>query len=151
MTPEEMRRVLLTSEHTDLPNQRAFDEGPQSNFVAMLDLNGLKSLNDHHGYEAGDILLRRLAETLVSVGLDAYHDKGDEFFCKGESLAELNTKLTKAQQVLRNQPFAVQSIQNGRITSIEGGDFCFGIGHNTVEAEQSLKHQKEMKKFLNQE
>jgi len=145
MSPEEMRRALLTSEKTGLPNRRAFDEKEPSQFVAMLDVNGLKSLNDHYGYEAGDILIRRLADTLVGVGLDAYHDKGDEFFCRGDSLAELNTKLSEAQQLLRNEPFVVPSIQNGRLTTIEGADFCFGIGTNPMEAEQSLKHQKELR------
>jgi GGDEF domain-containing protein len=41
----------------------------------MSDVNGLKVLNDEFGYSAGDILIGRFAEALVSVGLDSYHDK----------------------------------------------------------------------------
>jgi len=33
-----------------------------------------------------------------------------------------------------------------RITSIVGADFCFGIGISLKNAEQSLKHQKELTK-----
>jgi GGDEF domain-containing protein len=143
MTPEEMRQALLVSDKAGLPNKRAFDEGRPSPWVAMSDLNGLKALNDEFGYSAGDILIRRFAEVLIGVGLDAYHDKGDEFVFKGESYQELNEKLSQAQSLLRNQPFAVCGM-DGRITSIPGADFCFGIGTNLEEAERSLKHQKRL-------
>src|SRR5215469_17593861 len=73
MSPEEMRRALLVSEKTGLPNRRAFDEGEASPYVAMSDVNGLKALNDEYGYAAGDILIHRFADVLVSVGLDVYH------------------------------------------------------------------------------
>lgn len=111
------------------------------------DVNGLKALNDQFGYEAGDILISRFAEVLVGVGLDAYHDKGDEFLCKGKSFQELNENLSHAQLLLREQPFAVFSV-DGRITTIPGADFCFGIGMNLQEAERSLKHQKELQRAL---
>lgn len=64
-----MLHALLVSEKTDLPNKRAFEEGVASPFVAMCDVNGLKALNDGFGYVAGDILIKRFAETLVSVGV----------------------------------------------------------------------------------
>jgi GGDEF domain-containing protein len=145
MSPEEMRRALLVSEKTGLPNRRAFDEGEASPYVAMSDVNGLKALNDEYGYAAGDILIHRFAEVLVSASLDAYHDKGDEFLCKGTSFRELNEKLTQAQRILREQPFVVSSVDD-RITTINGADFCFGIGTNLKEAERSLRNQKELRK-----
>jgi len=145
MSAEEMRRALLVSEKTNLPNRRAFDEGEASPFVAMSDVNGLKALNDQFGYTAGDVLISRFANVLVSVGLDAYHDKGDEFLCKGKSYPELNQKLAQAQHILNHQPFPVVAL-DGRITTIPGADFCFGIGTSLAEAERSLKHQKELRK-----
>jgi GGDEF domain-containing protein len=146
MSPEEMRVALLVSEKTGGPNRRAFDEGRASQFVAMSDVNGLKVMNEQFSYSAGDILIRRFAEVLASVGLDAYHDKGDEFLCKGESYQELNLKLAEAQQRLREQPFVVCGLDD-RITKIEGADFCFGIGTNLDEAESSLRHQKELQRL----
>jgi len=146
MAPEEMRKALLVSDKTGLPNRRAFDESDASPFVAMLDVNGLKTLNDTFGYSAGDTLIRRLAETLLEVGLDAFHDKGDEFLCKGHSYQDLNVKLGKALRLVQDQPFAVCGL-DGRITTISGADFCFGIGTNLNEAEKSLKHQKELRRI----
>jgi predicted signal transduction protein with EAL and GGDEF domain len=145
MSPEEMRRALLISDKTDLPNKRAFDEGEPSPWVAMADVDGLKALNNEFGYSAGDTLIHRFAEALVSVGVDAYHEKGDEFLCKGETFEELNTKLSQAQQLLKQQPFAVLSLED-RIATIPGADFCFGVGTDLNEAEVSLKRQKELKR-----
>lgn len=146
MSPEEMREALLVSEKTGLPNRRAFDERESSPWVAMCDVNGLKALNDGFGYSAGDILIRRLAEVLIGFAVDAYHDKGDEFLCRGNSYQELNQKLSHAHRLLQEQPFAVCGM-DGRITSVPGADFCFGIGTNLEEAERSLKHQKELRRI----
>lgn len=145
MTPEEMRRALLVSDKTGLPNRRAFDEGEASAFVAMSDLDGLKMMNDRYGYSTGDTLIRTFAELLLSMGLDAYHDKGDEFLCKGQSFQELNTKLRKAQHLMKRQTFVAESV-NGLVAKIEGAEFCFGIGTNLKEAERSLKLQKELRR-----
>jgi len=147
MSPEEMKRALLLSEKTDLPNKRAFDEAEPSPFIAMCDVDGLKTMNDEFGYVAGDVLIKRLAEALVSVGLAAYHDKGDEFLCRGASFRELNSKLNQACEFLKAQPFVVAAL-DGRITTIPGAHFCFGIGTTLDEAEGSLKHQKELRKVI---
>jgi GGDEF domain-containing protein len=146
MSADEMRRALLTSEKTGLPNKRAFDEGDASPFVAMSDIDGLKMMNDTHGYSAGDMLILTFAEVLLQVGLDAYHDKGDEFLCKGSSFQELNTKLSQAQQLMYGKKLVAESM-SGRIAKIEGIEFCFGIGTNPAEAERSLKNQKELRKL----
>lgn len=141
MSLEEMRRVLLTSEKTGLPNRRAFDEKETSSFVAMADVNGLKRLNDTLGYAAGDALICRFAQVLVFVGLDAYHEKGDEFLCRGNSYLELKRKLSRAQSLMRRQSFDVCAIE-GETVTVESADFCFGIGTTQEEAEKALKHQK---------
>jgi GGDEF domain-containing protein len=146
MSPEEMKLALLTSQKTGLPNRRAFDEGGISPWVAMSDVNGLKDLNDRFGYSAGDTLISRFADAIVASGLDAYHNQGDEFLFKGRSYQELNEKLAEVQSLLKTQPFAVQGL-DGRITTIPGADFCFGIGTSLEEAERSLKHQKELQRL----
>jgi GGDEF domain-containing protein len=147
MSPEEMRLALLVSDKTGGPNRRAFDEGAATPFVAMSDVDGLKSFNRKFSYSAGNILIRRFAEVLTSVGLDAYHNQGDEFLCKGESYQALNLKLSQAQQLMRQQPFVVCGL-DGRIVTINGADFCFGIGTTLEEAEASLKHQKELREGI---
>jgi GGDEF domain-containing protein len=136
---EPVRRVVLISALTGLPNRLAFDEGKASPFVAIADVNLMRVFNDVYGQIAGDALLRRLGKILTGVGLDAYHDQGDEFLCKGESREELNAKLSQARQIFRE---SFQVYAEGRIQTIEGTDFSFGIGTSPEEEEAALSEAK---------
>jgi len=140
MSPAEMRRLLLTSEVTGLPNRRAFGEAGTAPAVAMSDLDGLKALNDRYGYEVGNDFLRSKADALREVGLNAYHDKGDEFLCRGNDANELIAKLECARAILRNRIVVVEGI-NG-ILRLTGGDFSYGVGNDLDEAELRLKQHK---------
>jgi len=140
MSPEEMRRALLTSDLTRLPNRRAFDEAAQAPAVAMSDVDGLKALNKVCD-DAGDALLRAKADALREAGLDAYHDKGDEFVCRGDNAEELRTKLERARAILRERTVIVKR-PDGNNLSFRGADFSFGTGTDIAEAELLLKRHK---------
>jgi len=140
MSPEEMRLELLTSEVTGLPNRRAFDEAGGAHAVAMSDLDGLKALNKH-GYEAGNAVLKAKAEALREAGLEAYHDKGDEFLCRGKHVKELAVKLGRARAILRNRTIVVERA-HGSTLSITGADFSYGVGRDIDEAESGLRGHK---------
>jgi GGDEF domain-containing protein len=132
---EPVRRVVLISALTGLPNRQAFDAGKASPVVAIADVDLMRVFNDCYGQIAGDALLRRLAQILIGVGLDAYHHQGDEFLCKGESREELNAKLSQARQIFRE---SFQVYAEGRIQTIEGTDFSFGIGTSLEEGDAAL-------------
>ena len=140
MSPEEMRRALLTSEVTGLPNRRAFDEAEQAVAVAMSDVDGLKALNSLCD-DAGNALLRAKADALREAGLDAYHDKGDEYLCRGDSTEDLQAKLERARAILRERT-VVAKRTDGCSLSFRGADFSFGVGTDINEAELLLKWHK---------
>jgi GGDEF domain-containing protein len=140
MSLEEMRRYLLTSEVTGLPNRRAFEEAGISTAIALSDLDGLKALNNY-GYAVGDAILRAKADALLAAGLDAYHDKGDEFLCRSVDSDELNARLECARTILRNQSIQVQ-LANGTTLRVCGADFSYGVGTTLEEAETRLRSQK---------
>jgi GGDEF domain-containing protein len=139
---ETVKPVSLISPITGLPNRQAFDEGKASPFVALAEVDLMKIFNDCYGRIAGDALLRRLGKILITVGLDAYH-RADRFLCKGESRQELNAKLLQARQICR-EPFQVYA--DGRIQTIEGADFSFGIGTTQDEEELALREAKKAAK-----
>lgn len=141
MSREEMRRELLTSEVTNLPNRRAFDEAGTASAVAMSDVDGLKALNDKYGYDAGNALLKAKADALLEASIDAYHDKGDEFLCRGNNIEELRANLERAREILRNSTIAVER-SNGVTLMLTGADFSYGVGRDTAEAECDLKAHK---------
>jgi GGDEF domain-containing protein len=140
MSPEEMRRALLTSELTGLPNRRAFGEAGVSSAVAMSDVDGLKALNKY-GYEVGNAILKAKADALREAGLEAYHDKGDEFLCRGSRMTELLDKLERARAILRDRTVVVEKA-DGTALSITGADFSYGIGKDIDEAEFNLTSHK---------
>ena len=140
---ETVKPVLLISAMTGLPNRQAFDEGKASPFVALAEVDLMKVFNDCYGRIAGDALLRRLGKILITVGLDAYHHHGDRFLCKGESRPELSAKLSQARQMFK-EPFQVYG--DGRIQTIEGADFSFGIGATPEEEEAALRDAKQAAK-----
>jgi diguanylate cyclase (GGDEF)-like protein/putative nucleotidyltransferase with HDIG domain len=90
---ERLERAALTDNLTGMRNHRAFHEDlareierrnrTGANFaIAMIDLNGLKKINDTHGHQAGDARIRAAAECLEESvrGSDTgYRTGGDEF------------------------------------------------------------------------
>ena len=134
--------VPLISAITGLPNGRAFSEGKTSPFGAIVDVDLMSTFNNAYGQIAGDALLRRLAKILISVGLDAYHDQKDEFLCKGESPEALNARLFQARQTFQE---CFQIYAEGRIQSIEGTDFSFGLGATLNEQHAALQRAKSEK------
>lgn len=83
---------------------------------AMSDVDGLKALNDDLSYEAGDALLRAKVGALSRAGLEAYHDKGDEFLYRAESAEDLQAKLGKASAILRDMPIEVKTTDGKTLT-----------------------------------
>jgi GGDEF domain-containing protein len=140
MSPEEMRRELLTSEVTGLPNRRAFNEAGAALAVAMSDLDGLKALNKY-GYEVGNAILKAKGEALREASLEAYHDKGDEFLCRGTHIKELAAKLKRARAILRNRTILVDRA-DGSAVAITGADFSYGVGQDIDDAESRLRSHK---------
>jgi GGDEF domain-containing protein len=143
MSPEEIRKELLTSEVTGLPNRRAFEETGAALAVAMSDVDGLKALNKF-GYEAGNAVLRAKADALREAGLEAYHDKGDEFLCRDNHMGELWSKLERARAILRDRTVVVKKM-NGSTLRITGADFSYGVGKDIEEAERSLRDHKALR------
>lgn len=73
---------------TGLGNKRAYDlaieeteKGKKPYAIVMIDMNGLKTVNDHYGHECGDIALKNLSELIGSVFEKdhAFRFGGDEF------------------------------------------------------------------------
>jgi diguanylate cyclase (GGDEF)-like protein len=97
--------------------------GPHPVTILMMDINGLKTVNDDLGHLAGDALLRRAGEVLinsVTAPCSASRIGGDEFvilmpgmdFCSGERLRGEITKLV----ALNNQFYSPVALE-----------ICFGL------------------------
>jgi diguanylate cyclase (GGDEF)-like protein len=77
-------RMAFVDGLAGLPNRRALDEAlarlSGDYALAMVDVDHFKSFNDRHGHEAGDRVLRAIAEQLrMTRGANAYRYGGEEF------------------------------------------------------------------------
>ena len=138
---ESVKPDVVISALTGLPNRKAFDEWEASAFVALVEVDRMRTFQDFYGPMAGDALIRRLAKILIDVGLDAYHEQGDQFLCKGESSHELNAKLSQARRIF-GEPFQVYG--GGHIQTVEGMDFSYGIGATPEEQRAALAAAKKV-------
>ncbi|UQN05018.1 GGDEF domain-containing protein [Deinococcus sp. QL22] len=81
-----LERAALTDALTGLGNRRALDmavdeatKSGQPYTVAIIDLDGMKCVNDTMGHASGDMLLREFAHQLYAPGITAYRLGGDEY------------------------------------------------------------------------
>jgi len=94
-----------------------------------------------YGYQAGNAVLKAKADALREAGLEAYHDKGDEFLSRGQHIRELRAKLERARAILRDHTIVVER-PNGSTLSVTGADFSYGVGKDIDEAESDLLSHK---------
>jgi diguanylate cyclase (GGDEF)-like protein/PAS domain S-box-containing protein len=118
-----LKAMALKDALTDLPNRRALMQKlPESMArtkrigkplaVFFLDLDGFKGVNDGYGHEAGDELLRTLAQRIVGVVRTTdtvARLAGDEFVVVLEMLSGNADALEVAEKILQaiQQPFAL--------------------------------------------
>ena len=85
---ELMNRAANIDALTKVRNKRAFDveverlnAGQQPYGIAMIDLNGLKEINDNYGHEKGDISIKMLCQIICQMFKHSpvYRVGGDEF------------------------------------------------------------------------
>lgn len=112
----DLKGLATTDLLTGLANRRGFLEGLQARetvngFLAVLDGNNFKRVNDVHGHIEGDRVLRGIAERIVAtLGPDdlAARWGGDEFvvFFAGCDEMETTYRIERLRQTLRRRPLA---------------------------------------------
>ena len=135
---ESARRTAESDHLTGLPNRRAFDAALERELViakqtgeplcvAFVDVDHFKKVNDTHGHEAGDRVLKAVAQTLSKISNDTCHvarHGGEEFvvLLRGKSLDEAwkvldGTREAMAERKLVNRatdmPFGTITFSGG--------------------------------------
>lgn len=120
-----------TDSLTGIANRHAFDRAittmtaaatdtdtPQRIMLVMIDLDGLKRINDERGHAHGDGLLREFAQQLSALksdGMSVYRLGGDEFAVLGERSQEelARRKLNQIEPLLHQAGFPGCGISYG--------------------------------------
>ncbi|HFD88263.1 MAG TPA: diguanylate cyclase, partial [Gammaproteobacteria bacterium] len=133
MDEEEMREALLVDELTGLGNKRAYDEDEKLDYQIFIDLDGLKYINDTHGHEAGDQLLKSFGKALGALSF-SYHLSGDEFVL--QSITKEGGE--SAMDMVKN------NVEKSEFEWGKGVQFSYGIGKTLAAAEKSMyAHKKQ--------
>ena len=144
---DEARRSAEEDHLTGLPNRRAFEVLFEKSYraarasaevmcVAFCDIDHLKRINDTHGHEAGDRVLKLVAGSLALISNDSCHvarHGGEEFvmlFC-GAKLEDAQAKLDRLRKALaerrlvnraNDQPFGQVTFSAGIADVFACGD-----------------------------
>ncbi|MEM7662669.1 MAG: diguanylate cyclase [Pseudomonadota bacterium] len=108
---------------TELANRRAFEakmnqlltsEGPSSFAIIAIDLDGFKAINDTHGHDIGDHILRAVASRIrmTTRSTDwAARIGGDEFVFVAEQVRDEEAAAAVAERLIRvlSEPYIVDS------------------------------------------
>lgn len=131
---EEARRKAEIDHLTGLPNRCAFEkvlqreleaarEAQEALCVAFCDIDHFKRINDTHGHEAGDRVLKVVAQTLAQISDDRCHVSrhgGEEFVIlfRGKTLDQAWQTLNDAREAMaeRNLINRATDIPFGRVT-----------------------------------
>lgn len=131
---------------TGLPNRRAFENLLDRHYkearaaveplsVAFCDIDEFKKVNDTHGHEAGDRVIKAIADTLARISNDKCHvarHGGEEFVMlfRGLTPTEAAEKLDDAREALADRRLINRKTDEpfGQITFSGGVADVFGYG-----------------------
>jgi diguanylate cyclase (GGDEF)-like protein len=127
MAVAELRRLALTDPLTRLPNRRALDleldrmdaEGERLGLI-FVDVDGLGAVNNSLGYDAGNVLIQALADTLAeTIGAGAFAARlgGDEFVVLVRDASRARTTAARITRAYGRQPLPAEiAVRSGGIS-----------------------------------
>lgn len=141
MSDEEKSKALLTNPVSGIPNARAYEEAPRKSTQVHIDLDSLKAVNDTAGHEAGDHVIKAVAEALHSESKDTYHVSGDEFKAQADTPDEAHALMKRVNDRLSNAAVEV-TMPDGRVLKLKGLGVSYGVGEHGQQAEAGLQTNK---------
>lgn len=134
---EELRHDAMINDLTGLGSRLAWEQVEKKAFIAAIDADSLKYVNDTLGNKAGDELLVKIGKALkAEFGKDAYHISGDEFWVHSDSMDDLVISLGAVQNKLKTET------ATGPGGTITGLGFSYGVAETENAADREMKADK---------
>jgi len=136
---KELLKSFLTDPLTGLPNrEKLLVDFESQKYVALLNVDSFKEINDFYGIEIGDMVLKEISKTL-SKYLELYKMAGDEFAVLGNDLDVLIKKIRDVMDVIDKT-----QIHINEEVIVEWAMSC-GVGESLSQADMALKYAKNKK------
>ena len=136
----ELIENMFSDKLTNLPNREKLINDIKNNFIAIINIDDFKEINDFYGVEEGDKVIKEVAEFLNSIA-PTYKLSGDEYAIIASSPAKLKHIASTMIQNLKNKKFKVGK-EEIKIS------ITVGIGKTLAEADIALKYAKKRKKQI---
>ncbi len=161
---EEAKRSAEVDHLTGLPNRRAFEAVLEREYaetrrlrealcVAFCDIDKFKAINDLHGHDAGDRVLKLVAKTLSDISDDRCHvarHGGEEFVVlfRGKTAREAKDELDETRQSLASRNLVNRATDTpfGTVSFSAGVADVFAYANTRAAlkaADEALYHAKE--------
>ncbi len=155
----EIKRSLTKDRLTKLPNRLQFIEDlqidKQSNkdqFLALLNLDKFKDINDFYGAEFGDIILKKVALTIENIckkdGTTVYKLPGDEYAIYLNNSIKQEEFIEKIQTIIKTIQGALYDIEQNSIYITLSCGIAFKEDDILAKADMALISAKESKSSL---
>lgn len=141
----DLDEAIYTDALTQIPNRRSWDEAEKKPFVAAIDLDGFKIINDEMGHGVGDEALQIVARILKEETGDAYRYGGDEFTAQAGKGAALEKALKRAEERLKNEKLEVIYPDGSKDTK-HGIELTYAIDRSYKDADLKTKATKDARR-----
>jgi len=131
---------LLTDRITNLPNREKLIHDLKDNYLAIINIDDFKEINDFYGVEEGDKLIKNVARFLNEI-YPTYKLSGDEYAIIADSPAKLRKISAEIIEKLKNKTFRVGNEDIKINVSV-------GIGKTLAQADTALRYSKNSKKQI---
>lgn len=141
--------TTYTRERTGLLTEAGWRSIPRREWVASIDLRGLKVLNDVFGPENADRIMDAFGLAISRAGgqrFDFAHLHGDEYACQADSRAELDAFLAALQRLTDALELHVVR-PDGTLSILHGVEFAARTGRTYDAADQALNEAKRAGEF----
>jgi GGDEF domain-containing protein len=144
LLPAEAFRSAYVEPETGVLTAAGWNGIPRKEYLASIDLNGLKALNERAGSPGGDAALRQLGILARKIGGESFdfaHLHGDEYAAQHNDPKALQGFLDRLAAVSDNVRLKVRGL-DGTVQEIQGLSFGRGVGKTNAESEAALAAHK---------
>ncbi|MCR5701661.1 MAG: GGDEF domain-containing protein [Lachnospiraceae bacterium] len=111
----------LYNRHYMMGKLEEMKESDETSFVAIIDIDDFKKINDNYGHNAGDHILKSVAETMSAACKDYLVCRwgGEEFLILGQDIAEGRSRMEEIRENVESTVFIFEE-QTIRVTLTVG-------------------------------
>jgi len=133
---KEILDKYFTDNLTKLPNrEKLLTELKNKDFIAILNINSFKEINDFYGINIGDEILKKISLILLNFSKKVYKLSNDEFVIIDNNIKRLENTIKTIHDYFFKNPIIINN-EKIHIT------FNTGIGKTLQEADLALKYSK---------